>query len=289
MLGAIIGDIAGSYYEVLETAYLKEKHLPRPYEERIKILDKNTPLFTDKSSITDDSILTCAIYDSIKNGNCNYEKYLKEYGRKELNLGKDIYGRERFSSGFINWLDGKGKKDSFGNGAAMRVSPVGYLFNSYYDVLENAKLSAVPTHNNDEAIKASIAVAESIYLMRCGYLKDKIKEYIKENYYELNYDLETLQKTNKFSSKAKVSVPQAFFVFFESNDFEDAIRKAISIGGDTDTIASITGALSESYYEIPEEIINEAKTYLNDEIITLLEDRYFNEKRIKSKRLNKCI
>lgn len=278
MLGAIIGDVAGSIYEVLEVDYLKKKHIPRSYEERIKILDKNIPLFNKESSITDDSILTCAIYDAIKNGNKDYEKYLKEYGKKELKLGKDNYGRERFSKGFVEWLEGNKKGESFGNGAAMRVSPVGYMFDSFYEVKENAKLSALPTHNNVEAIKASQAVATSIFLMRYGYTKEKIKDYIKENYYDLDYDLETLQKTNTFSSKAAISVPLAFFVFFESNDFEDAIRKAISIGGDTDTIASIVGALSESYHSIPEEIIDEVKPYLRSEIIELFKDKYFDTK-----------
>lgn len=284
MLGAIIGDVAGSIYEVLEVDYLKKKHIPRSYEERIKILDKNIPLFNKESSITDDSILTCAIYDAIKNGNNDYEKYLKEYGINELKLGKDKYGRDRFSKGFIEWLNDNNKGDSFGNGAAMRVSPVGYLFDSFYEVKENAKISALPTHNNVEAIKASQAIATSIFLMRYGYTKEKVKEYIKETYYDLDYDLETLQKTNTFSSKAAVSVPQALFVFFESNDFEDAIRKAVSIGGDSDTIASIVGSLSESYYEIPEELIEQVKPYLNKEIYDLLKERYFVNKELLFKK-----
>lgn len=284
MLGAIIGDVAGSIYEVLEVDYLKKKHIPRSYEERIKILDKNIPLFNKESSITDDSILTCAIYDAIKNGNNDYEKYLKEYGINELKLGKDKYGRDRFSKGFIEWLNDNNKGDSFGNGAAMRVSPVGYLFDSFYEVKENAKISALPTHNNVEAIKASQAIATSIFLMRYGYTKEKVKEYIKETYYDLDYDLETLQKTNTFSSKAAVSVPQALFVFFESNDFEDAIRKAVSIGGDSDTIASIVGSLSESYYEIPEELIEQVKPYLNKEIYDLLKERYFVNKELLLKK-----
>ena len=280
MLGAIIGDVVGSTYEVMEVEHLKKYHVPRSYEERIKILDKNTPLFTNKSCVTDDSILTCAIYDSIKNGNCDYEKYLREYGTKELQLGQDSYGRNRFGKGFVSWLEGDYQGKSFGNGAAMRVSPVGFLFDTFYEVKENAKLSSIPSHNNEEAIKAAEAVATSIYLMRCGYTKNEVKEYIKYHYYDLKYDLEILQKTNTFSSKAAISVPQALFVFFKSNDFEDAIRKAISIGGDSDTIASIVGALSESYYEIPDEIIKQVKPYLRDEMYDLMKDKYFDEKRL---------
>lgn len=278
MLGAIIGDVAGSFYEVLEVDHLKKYHVPRSYEERIKILDKNTPLFSKKSCVTDDSILTCAIFDAIKNGNCEYEKYLREYGKKEIDLGLDSFGRNRFGKGFSEWLEKDEQGKSYGNGAAMRVSPVGYLFDSYYEVLENAKLSSLPSHNNPEAIKAAEAVATSIFLLRGGLSKEKLKEHIELKYYDMNYDLETLQKTNTFSSKAAVSVPLAFFVFFESNDFEDAIRKAISIGGDTDTIASIVGALSESYHSIPEEIIDEVKPYLRSEIIELFKDKYFDTK-----------
>lgn len=106
MLGAIIGDAVGSYYEVLKINYYKEHKSPRLYEDRIKILNKNIPLFTDDCSCTDDSILTCTIYDAIKNGNCNYEKYLRSYGLKEINFGLDKYDRSRFGKGFISWLNG---------------------------------------------------------------------------------------------------------------------------------------------------------------------------------------
>ena len=130
MLGAIIGDVVGSYYEVLEINYYKKHKMPRLYEDRIKILDNSISLFNDNCSCTDDSILTCAIYDAIKNGDCNYEKYLKDYGNKEINLGLDKYGRSRFGKGFVSWLKGNYQGDSYGNGAAMRISPVGFLFDS---------------------------------------------------------------------------------------------------------------------------------------------------------------
>lgn len=283
MLGAIIGDVTGSIYEVLEVDYLKKNHIPRPYNERVKILDKKTPLFTEKSCVTDDSVLTCAIYDAIKNGNCDYKNYLKEYGKKELEKGHDMYGRNRFSKGFVEWINGDFQGNSFGNGAAMRVSPVGYLFESFYDVKEQAKLSAIPTHNNEEAIKGAEAIAISIFLLKYGYVKEKVKKYIIDNYYNLNYDLETLQKTNFFSSKASVTVPLALFVFFESSDFEDAIRKAISIGGDSDTIASMVGALAEAYYEIPEELVEQVMPYLNKEMIELFKGKYFDINKVLKK------
>lgn len=281
MLGAIIGDVAGSYYEVLEIEYFKKNKKPRPYEERIKVLDENVELFTENSSVTDDSILTCSIYDAIKNGNYNYEKYLREYGLREASLGLDKYGRNRFGRGFNNWLNGNYQGESYGNGASMRVSPVGYLFDNLEDVKKHAKLSCIPSHNNIEAIKGAECVASSIYLLRNGFTKEEVIKYIKDNYYDLNYELETLQKNYTFSSKTTESVPQALYIFSISNNFEDSIRKAISIGGDADTIASITGALSESYYGIDEKLKEKVKPYLKDYMIDLLKDSYFLEKEKK--------
>ena len=170
----------------------------------------------------------------------NYESYLKGYGKREINLGVDRYGRSHFGKGFVDWVNGSYQGTSYGNGAAMRVSPIGYLDD--LDCVEaEAYLATIPSHNHEEAIQGAEAVAVSIYLLRNGFSKQKLKQYIEENYYPLNYDLETLRKEYTFSSKAIDSVPQALFVFLESNNFEDAIRKAISIGGDSDTIAAIVG------------------------------------------------
>ena len=272
MLGAIIGDVAGSYYEVLEIEYYKKYKLPRPYDERIKVLDKSVELFTSNSSITDDSILTYSIYDAIKNGNCDYEKYLREYGLKEISLGLDKYGRSRFGKGFVTWLNGNYQGDSYGNGASMRISPVGYMFDNLYEIKRQARLATIPSHNNLEAIKGAQCVASCIYLLRMKYNKEEVKKYIEDNYYSLDYNLEDLQRNYMFSSKTSNSIPQALYVFFESNDFEDSIRKAISIGGDTDTIGAIVGSLSEAYYGIDENMKEKVKPYLRDYMKDLLED-----------------
>ncbi len=284
MLGAIIGDVVGSYYEVLEIEERKNNKKNRSYEERIKILDENIPLFTDKCSATDDSILTCAIYDAIKNGNRDYEKYLNIYGIREINLGKDIYGRSRFGSGFVDWLEGKKEGNSFGNGSAMRISPVGFCFNTLEEVKEESKKATIPSHNHVNAIIASEAVATSIFLLRKGMSKEEVIKYIKDNYYDLNYDLETLQKNYSFSSKASNSVPQALYIFSIANSFEDSIRKAISIGGDTDTIAAIVGSLSESYYGIPENLKQRVKPYLKDYMYDLLKDKYYKKEKVREKK-----
>lgn len=278
MLGAIIGDIVGSYYEVLEITYQKEHSTHRPYEERIKILDKNTPLFTNDSSYTDDTILTCAIYDAIKNGNKEYAKYLKEYGLREIDLGLDKYGRSRFGKGFVDWLKGNSEGCSYGNGAAMRISPVGYLFDSLEEIKEEAYNATIPSHNHIDAINGATSIAEAIYLLRIGYTKEKLENYIKENYYDLNYDLDDLQHNNKFSSKALVTVPQAIYMFLISESFEDCIRKSISIGGDTDTIACIAGSLAESYYGVPEDIKVRTKKYLSKDIYNLIKGDYYGRR-----------
>lgn len=277
MLGAIIGDVAGSYYEVLEVQKVKQKR-KRSYEERIKILDKKTPLFQENSSCTDDSILTYSIYDAIKNNDQNYEKYLRLYGNKEVELGCDIYGRSRFGKGFIEWLQGEFQGTSYGNGAAMRISPVGYFFNTIEEVKENAYLATIPSHNHEEALKGAECIATSIFLLRTGHTKEEVKKYVEANYYSLDYDLEELRHNYKFSSKTINSVPQALFCFFESSDFESTIRNAISIGGDTDTIACIAGSLAEATYQIPAEIIESVKPYLRDYMQDILIQ---NKKKIK--------
>lgn len=260
MLGAIIGDIAGSVYEVEEVLQIKNGH--RSYDERIKILDRNVDLFHEDASYTDDSILTCAIGDAIINGNCNYEKYLREYGLREVNKGLDKYGRSRFGKGFVEWLNGDFQGESFGNGSAMRVGPVGYLFDTLDEVKEQAHLATSPSHNHIDAIKGAEAVAVTIYLLRTGHSKEEVYKYITENYYDLDFDLDNLQHNNRFSSKSSITVPQALYVFFESSDFEDSIRKAISIGGDTDTIACIVGSISEAYYGVPEKLKERVVPYL---------------------------
>jgi ADP-ribosylglycohydrolase len=278
MLGAIIGDIVGSYYEVLEINYQREHSTHRPYEERIKILDKNTPLFTNNCSYTDDTVLTCAIYDAIKNGNKDYAKYLKEYGLREIKLGLDNYGRSRFGSGFVDWVHGDYQGNSYGNGSAMRISPVGYLFNSLEEVKKEAYNATIPSHNHIDAINGATAVAEAIYLLRTGFTKEEVKEYIENNYYSLDYDLDDLQHNNRFSSKALVTVPQAIYMFLVSDSFEDCIRKSISIGGDTDTIACIAGSLAESYYGVPEDIKVRTKKYLSNDIYNLMKGDYYGRR-----------
>ena len=160
----------------------------------------------------------------------------------------------------------------------MRISPVGFCFDTIEEVKKHARLSTIPSHNHEDSIKCAEAVAVAIFLLRNNNSKEEVIKYIEDNYFKLDYDLEDLQRNYMFTSKAIDSVPQAIYVFKESTSFEDSIRKAISIGGDTDTIAAIVGSLSEAYYGISNELKDKVKPYLRDYMYDLLKDKYYNRR-----------
>lgn len=283
MYGAIIGDVAGSYPEVLEMNAKKDK-IKRSVMERKLIMDKSVPLFNENSSCTDDSVLTCAIADAILN-NKDYGTTLKEYGLREVDMGKDLYGRSRFGKSFTEWITGDYIGDSYGNGSAMRISPVGFLFDDLDKIKEQSYKATMPSHNHPDSFNAAEAVAVSIYMLNCKISKEEIKKYIERHYFSLKFNLADLREDYVFTSKATGSVPQAIYCFLISNDFEDAIRKAISIGGDTDTIAAITGSLAEAYYGVPEYLIEAVKPYIKDYMFPII-DKFYNKE--KSKVYEKC-
>ena len=272
MLGAIIGDVAGSTYEVDEIKARKNNEIN--YSNRIKILNKETPLFNSESSYTDDTILTCAIAKAVLDDR-NYYKYLKEFGQREINLGLDRYGRNKFGKGFCEWVKGDYIGDSYGNGCAMRISPIANYFDKVDKILKETAYATYPSHNHIDSQIMTEAVSICIHFAKQKRSKEQFKYHIQELMgIDLDFNLEELQKNYKFTSKAKESVPQAIFCFLESNDFEDAIRKAISIGGDSDTIAAITGSIAEAYYGIDEKIIKNVEKYLPEYIINIVNDFY---------------
>lgn len=284
MLGALIGDIAGSIYEVKEIEAKKSKQ-SRTYNDRIQIMNQDTPLFTEESSYTDDSVLTAAIADSLLNHK-PYEQVLREYGAREVSLGLDRYGRSRFGKRFVEWLSKTERGYSFGNGAAMRVSPIGFLCKNCDEVIVESYLSSIPSHNNEQAITAAQAVAYTIYLAKHHYDKTIIKEEIEKLFsYDLNFDIESLRKNYTFSSKAISSIPQAIYCFLVSSDFENAIRTAISIGGDSDTIACITGAIAEAYYGVPKHLIYQVEPYIPKYINTIMK-QFYEELRKENEKWN---
>ena len=254
MIGAIAGDIIGSVFEF----------------SSIKSYD--FLLFEWYSTYTDDTILTIAIADSILN-NKDYVSTLKKYGRSYPNAG--------YGGMFINWLgsDTLEPYNSFGNGSAMRVSPVGFAFDTLEEVLAQAEKSAAVTHNHPEGIKGAQAVASAIYLARNGKKKGEIKYYIESTFnYNLDQKLDDIRPYYQFDETCQGSVPQSIIAFLESDDYEDAVRKSISLGGDTDTMACITGGIAEAFYQsIPEYILKETKQRLDHELLEIVEqfeDKY---------------
>jgi len=234
MLGAIAGDIIGSIYEFDEN---------KP--------DYDFELFKSHCHFTDDTVLTVALADSILSGE-PYVKKIKEYYFKYPDAG--------YGGMFHKWAKSGSLKpyNSFGNGSAMRVSPVGWAYDDLETVLQKAKESAEVTHNHPEGIKGAQATAASVFLARQKYSKDDIKKFIVGNFnYDLDFELEYLREHYEFNETCQRTVPQAIYTFLISDNFEDSIRKAIYIGGDSDTLACINGAIAEAYYGIPEEIKNQ--------------------------------
>jgi len=241
MLGAICGDIVGSKYE------------------RMNVKHTEFPLFSEGCRYTDDTTLTLAVADAIMNGK-DYADTIKEYGRAHPLAG--------YGSSFIAWLDSPKSEpyNSWGNGSAMRVSPVAWLFNTMEEVLEHAKLSAEVTHNHPEGIKGAQAIASSIFLARLGSEKKEIKEWVEEKFgYDLDRTIDEIRPVYEFDVSCQGSVPESIIAFLESTDYEDCIRKGISIGGDSDTIAAMAGSIAEAYYkDIPREVIDGVMPIINE-------------------------
>lgn len=247
MIGAIAGDIIGSPYEWF----------------RVKITDFE--LFTKESRFTDDTVLTVAIADCILNKK-DYAKTLREYGR--------TYPHAGYGGWFVNWLfsDSPRPYNSYGNGSAMRVSPIGFAFDDLDTVMIEAKKSAEVTHNHPEGIKGAQAVATAIFLAKTGETKKQIKNKIKTMFnYDLDQKLDDIRPTYVFDVRCQGSVPQAIIAFLESDDYEDAVRKAVSLGGDSDTLGCITGGIAQAYYKkIPKLIIEKVRSLLDKDLLKIV-------------------
>ena len=238
MIGAIIGDFIGSAYEFAPTK------------------DYNFELITSDSDITDDTIMTIAIADAILN-NIPYQSSLKYWGNKYPEP-KGGYGNS-----FREWLKNEDPKpyNSWGNGAAMRVSPVAWAFDDLDKVLDEAKKAAECTHNHPEGIKGAQATAAAIFLTKQGKSKEELKNYITTTFgYDLNFPIEDIRKWYGFDESCQGTVPQAIVAYLESRSFEDAIRLAVSLGGDSDTLGCITGSIAEANldYKIPQDLYDAA-------------------------------
>lgn len=232
MTGAIAGDIIGSVYEF----------------DNIKTTD--FPLFTNESDYTDDTIMTVAVADWLLNGG-DLAKVMQRYGREYP------YPTGGYGGRFSGWLREKDPLpyNSWGNGSAMRVSAVGWMFDSLEKTLEVAKETAIVTHNHPEGIKGAQATAAAIYLARTGKSKQDIKQYIEMAFsYDLGRTCDEIRPFYRFNESCQGTVPEAIIAFLDSSDFENAIRLAVSLGGDSDTLACITGGIAEAFYGIPKDI-----------------------------------
>jgi len=248
IIGAIAGDIIGSVYEW----------------HNVKSTDFD--LFSVKSRFSDDTVLTIATMDTLLNGS-NYAQSYQKFGRKFPNAG---YGGHFYSWIFLDNLE---PYNSWGNGSAMRVSPVGWYCNSIEETLSEARKSAAVTHNHREGIKGAQATAAAVFLARNGKSKAEIKNYIVNEFqYNLDRKIDDIRPGYRFDVSCQGSVPEAIIAFLESTDFENAVRLAISLGGDSDTIGCITGGIAEAFYQnVPDEIIENVLSILPGELIEIIE------------------
>ncbi|MCJ7529398.1 MAG: ADP-ribosylglycohydrolase family protein [Anaerolineales bacterium] len=243
MIGAIAGDIIGSVYEYHNIKTTK------------------FPLFDPNCFFTDDSVLTIALADAIMN-QCSYETTMKEYYARYPDAG--------FGCFFHQWAQSHPSKPyhSWGNGAAMRISPVGFVYSSLDEVLAHAIEYTEITHNHPEGIKGAQATAAAIYLARTGKTKTEIKEYVTKSFgYDLSLTCDEIRPTYRFDESCQGTVPQAITAFLEADDYESAVRLAISLGGDSDTLACITGGMAQAFYGgVPANIAEKVLKILDDDL-----------------------
>ena len=253
MLGAIYGDKSGSIYEY----------------EQIKTIKPINPteLITHSSFYSDDTIETIAIADAIinhKDYGETLKKYILEYETYKPSITP--YFKKAFSPNTIKWAHQLGNSNSKGNGAMMRISPVGYLFDTEKEVIENARLATNPSHNSKEAIQSATTIALMIYYFRKGLSKEDIYGYLKLPI--------TYEPFSKFNTTCKETLNNCLFAIYQSDTFEDAIRKTLLMGGDTDTNACIVGSVAEAIYGLSKEQKEQAEQGLPKEFVKVLSKAY---------------
>jgi ADP-ribosylglycohydrolase len=249
VLGAIAGDVIGSVHEGTRTK------------------TKEFPLFVRESTFTDDTVLTIAVAESLLRPR-DYVDALHDYFHAYPSVG--------YGGTFFRWCIRRSREpyNSWGNGSAMRVSPVAYARNALEDVLDEARRSAEVTHNHEDGIRGAQATAAAVFLARTGSSKDEIRRYTQERFgYSLDATLAELRPNYHFDVSCQGSVPQSIIAFLESNSYEDAVRNAISLGGDADTMACIAGGIAEAYYgAVPEDIRVQTLGLLDERLRAIVEE-----------------
>ncbi len=249
MIGAIAGDVIGSAYEWA-------RHRTTAF-----------PLFSDDSRFTDDTVMTVATAYALLTGT-PYDGAYQQFGRKYPNAG--------YGAGFRKWIvnDHPAPYNSFGNGSAMRVSPVGFACSTIDEVLTEAERSAAVTHNHEEGIKGAQATAVAVFLARTGATKEDIRSDLMARFaYDLDRLLDDIRPEYSWDVTCQGSVPEAILAFLESTDIESAIRLAISLGGDADTQATIAGGIAQAYYgDVPSSIVGEVRKRLPAEFVLVIDE-----------------
>ena len=262
MYGAILGDIIGS-----------------PFEFDRGDETKDFKLFSRRSHFTDDSVMTLAVCEALlKVGQDATVKEIEDAVISSMQSWGRRYPHAGYGGYFRRWLTACHPEpyNSFGNGSAMRVSAVGWLYDSLENTRTVAKAIANVTHNHPEGIKGAEATASAIFMARNGSSKEEIKKYIEnEFHYDLNRTLNEIRPSYHMDETCQKTVPEAIIAFLEAKDFEDAIRNAVSLGGDTDTLGAITGSIAEAYYRIPEWLMTECRKRINRDMRVVLDD--FND------------
>jgi len=247
MLGAILGDIFGAAYE------------------RQPIRTPDFDLFDEARYFTDDTVLTVATADAIL-ADGDYAHSYREWGLRYPNRG--------YGGFFRKWLGNPDRafRNSFGNGSAMRVSPIGWAFDSLDEVLSEAERSALPTHRHPDGVAGAQAVAAAVFLARTGSSKEDIRDFVSSRFgYRLDRTIDEARSKHSFNATCPGSVPEALVAFLDSSSFEHALRLAISLGGDADTQAAIAGAVAEAHYrDIPPELMAEARRVLDEPLLQVV-------------------
>lgn len=256
MYGAIFGDIIGSRFE---------------FDRGGKT--KDFELFTWKDDFTDDTVMTVAVAEAlIKAGKDAAADEIRRAVVKSMREWGRDYPEVGYGGRFYRWLISKNPEPygSWGNGSAMRVSAAGWLYDTLERTLEAAAATAEVTHNHPEGIKGAQCTAAVIYLARKGAKKDEIKDFVENEFgYDLSETVDEMRHRHNHDESCMDSLPKALVSFFEGESYEDVVRNAVSLGGDTDTLAAIAGSMAEAFYGIPESIASEGKLFLTDDIIKI--------------------
>ena len=269
LLGGIIGDISGSRFEFkpIKTKKFKLLVKGKNYLQPTQTYQE----YQENCHFTDDTVMTIAVANALMQSKPDFSD-LKEQTIKNLKHFGNKYPYVGYGAKFNYWLKSTHTKpyNSFGNGSAMRISAVPYFADSIEQVKELTKIVTEVTHNHPEGIKGAEAVACCIWWALNGYSKYQIKYFVERDYYDLNFDYKNLVKTYKHDESCQNSVPQAIYSFIISNSYEDAIKTAISMGGDSDTMACISGSIAEAYYGLPSHLKNQGLSYLPKDLKTIV-------------------